>query len=100
VLSVSIPSGGAPPQFQTSNENVKAQPVALAGQGESTCYLGKDILDGQVRLALCELQTPQPRLVFVDAEPEAPAGAAATPPPDANPPAGTNPPASAAAKAN
>ena len=93
-LSVQVPgTPGAPLQFQTSNVSVKAVPVALPGRpDESTCYLGKEVLDGQVRLALCELQTPQPQLVFVDAEPEAPVEA--TPAPD------SNPPASAAPKAN
>jgi hypothetical protein len=107
VLSVNAPSTpGAAPQFQTSNENVKAVPVVLpGGQGESTCYLGKDVVDGQVRLALCALQTPQPQLVFVDAEsvsavsvdavnaePEAPTGTAPLPE--------STPAASGAPKAN
>ncbi len=92
ILSVNAPrTPGAAPQFQTSNENVKAVPVALpGGQGESTCYLGKDVIDGQVRLALCALETPQPQLVFVDAEPEAPTGAAA-PLPEATPAASSAP---------
>jgi hypothetical protein len=79
-LTVAIPSGDAPkPGFQTSNENIKAAALEIPGQAPSTCYFGKDVLDGQIRFALCELQTEAPRLAFVDAVPEGPAAAPAEP---------------------
>jgi pyruvate/2-oxoglutarate dehydrogenase complex dihydrolipoamide acyltransferase (E2) component len=73
-LTVVVPSGGAEPQFQTSNPNVKAVGVTLPS-GESTCYFGKGTVDGDLRLALCSLETPKPVLRFVDG-----AGIPATPP--------------------
>lgn len=79
-LTVAIPSGDAPkPGFQTSNENIKAAALEIPGQAPSTCYFGKEVLDGQIRFALCELQTESPRLAFVDAVPEAPQAAPADP---------------------
>jgi hypothetical protein len=85
-LTVAIPTGDAPkPGFQTSNQNIKAAGLEIPGQAPSTCYFGKEILDGQIRFALCELQTDAPRLAFVDAVPEtaapqtAPAEPAAAP---------------------
>lgn len=73
-LSVFVPQSGAAPQLQTSNENVKAIAVPVPGKpGESsTCYLGKEVLEGQLRFALCELQTPAPVMTFVDAEAASP----------------------------
>jgi hypothetical protein len=86
-LTVVIPTGEAPkPGFQTSNQNIKAVSLEVPGQQPSTCYFGKDVLDGQIRFSLCELQTDSPKLGFVDAVPDAtqaapaaaePAGAAA-----------------------
>jgi len=73
-LTVVVPNGGADPQFQTSNPNVKAVGVTLPS-GESTCYFGKGTVDGDLRLALCSLETPKPALRFVDG-----AGIPATPP--------------------
>jgi hypothetical protein len=71
-LTVAIPAGDAPkPGFQTSNTNIKAAALEIPGQAPSTCYFGKQVLDGQIRFALCELQTESPRLAFVDAVPEA-----------------------------
>lgn len=89
-LTVAIPSGDDPkPGFQTSNENIKAAALEIPGQAPSTCYFGKEILDGQIRFALCELQTDAPRLAFVDAVPEAapaaPAEAGAAPAAEAAP---------------
>jgi hypothetical protein len=79
-LTVAIPTGDAPkPGFQTSNENIKAAALEIPGQAPSTCYFGKEVLDGQIRFALCELQTEAPRLAFVDAVPEAPQAAPAEP---------------------
>jgi hypothetical protein len=92
MLTVVIPEGEQPkPGFQTSNENIKAASLEQPGQAPSTCYFGKDVLDGQIRFALCELQTEAPRLAFVDAVPEAPAPAA--PAPDAAPATGEAAPA-------
>jgi hypothetical protein len=77
-LTVVIPGGEAPkPGFETSNTNIKAAALEQPGQQPSTCYFGKDILDGQIRFALCELQTEMPRIAFVDAVPETTAPAAA-----------------------
>lgn len=75
-LTVVVPPGEAPkPGFQTSNTNIKAASLEQPGQEPSTCYFGKEVLDGKIRFALCELQTESPRLAFVDAIPEtAPAG--------------------------
>jgi hypothetical protein len=86
-LTVVIPEGDAPkPGFQTSNANIKAASFEAAGQAPSTCYFGKEVLDGQIRFALCELQTESPRLAFVDAVPEAPAaGPEAAPAPAGEP---------------
>lgn len=77
LLSVLIPDSGAAPQFQTSNTNVKAVEVAVPGKpGQvSACYFGKEVLEGQIRFALCALQTPTPVLTFVDVEAEAPVAA-------------------------
>jgi hypothetical protein len=73
-LTVVIPDSDAPkPGFQTSNTNIKAASLEMPGQQPSTCYFGKEVLDGQIRFALCELQTESPRLAFVDAVPDAPA---------------------------
>jgi hypothetical protein len=81
-LTVLIPTAGAAPQFATSNQNIKAVTLPLpGGQGDSTCYFGKEILDGQVRFALCDLQGGTPRIAFVDAE----AAAAASTAPEAAP---------------
>jgi len=80
-LTVVVPNGGADPQFQTSTPNVKAVGVTLPS-GESTCYFGKGTVDGDLRLALCSLETPKPALRFVDG-----AGIPATPP-SADAPAG------------
>jgi hypothetical protein len=77
-LTVVVPEGEAPqPGFQTSNQNIKAVSLEQPGQVASTCYFGKEVLDGQIRFALCDLQTQSPRLAFVDAVPEAPAAPAA-----------------------
>ncbi|HTV21851.1 MAG TPA: hypothetical protein VMG12_24345 [Polyangiaceae bacterium] len=74
LLTVVIPEGDAPkPGFQTSNEQIKAVSLEQPGQAASTCYFGKEVLDGQIRFALCELQTDSPRVAFVDAVPDAPA---------------------------
>jgi hypothetical protein len=100
LLTVVIPPGDAPkPGFETSNPNIKAASLEQPGQAPSTCYFGKEVLDGKIRFALCELQTEAPRLAFVDAVPEAPAGnpAPAGEPAPAETP-GTEPPA--APKAN
>lgn len=75
-LTVMIPeaeSGAPQPQFQTSNENVKAAGLELGDNvgTQSTCYFSKQVLEGQLRLALCDLQTQAPRVVFVDAPAEA-----------------------------
>lgn len=79
-LTVVVPEGDAPqPGFQTSNENVKAVSLEQPGQAPSTCYFGKAVLDGQIRFALCELQTSTPRVAFVDALPEPPAAPEAAP---------------------
>ena len=78
-LTVVIPEAEAPkPGFQTSNQNIKAVSLEVPGQAPSTCYFGKEILDGKIRFALCDLQTESPRVAFVDAVPEA-AGAPADP---------------------
>lgn len=75
-LSVLVPAtAGAPPQFQTSNANVSATSVNVPGGQPRTCYTGKDILEGQIRFAICDLQA-QPVMVFLDAEPEPAVGAA------------------------
>jgi hypothetical protein len=80
-LTVVIPSGeAAKPGFQTSNTNIKAASLEQPGQAPSTCYFGKEVLDGQIRFALCELQTDSPRLAFVDAVPDAPAPGPEAPP--------------------
>ena len=87
-LTVVVPSGEAPkPGFETSNTNIKAAALEQPGQQPSTCYFGKEILDGQIRFALCELQTETPRIAFVDAvaEPAAPAAPAEGEPAPATP---------------
>jgi hypothetical protein len=76
-LSAFVPGEGAV-QFQTSNPNVKAMTVE-GPNGPRACYIGKDVLEGQLQFALCDLQTPQPVMTFLDAQPgttaAAPAGA-------------------------
>jgi hypothetical protein len=80
-LTVVIPDTEAPkPGFQTSNQNVKAVSLEVPGQAPSTCYFGKEVLDGKIRFALCDLQTETPRIAFVDAVPEPAAGAPAAEP--------------------
>jgi hypothetical protein len=80
-LSVAVPdAAGTPPLFSTSNENVKAVSLEVPGMEPRTCYFGKQILDGQIRFALCDLQSPQPMIAFVDAAPEAPAPASGAAP--------------------
>jgi hypothetical protein len=97
-LTVVIPSGEAPkPGFQTSNTNIKAASLEQAGQAPSTCYFGKQVLDGQIRFALCELQTESPRLAFVDAVAEAPAPGPEAAPASEAAPAGEPAPAKPAA---
>jgi hypothetical protein len=66
-LSAFVPGEG-PVQFQTSNPNVKAMTVE-GPSGPRACYIGKDVLDGQLQFALCDLQTPQPVMTFLDAQP-------------------------------
>ena len=82
-----IPNTEAPqPGFQTSNANVKAVSLEQPGQAPSTCYFGKEVLDGKIRFALCDLQTETPRIAFVDAVPEAaPAAGAPAAEPAAEP---------------
>jgi len=86
-LTVVIPNTEAPqPGFQTSNANVKAVSLEQPGQAPSTCYFGKEVLDGKIRFALCDLQTETPRIAFVDAVPEAaPAAGAPAAEPAAEP---------------
>jgi hypothetical protein len=85
-LTVVIPEGENPkPGFQTSNPNIKAAALAVPGQAPSTCYFSKDVVDGELRLALCDLQTDSPRLAFVDSTPEMAASAGPVPPADAKP---------------
>jgi hypothetical protein len=81
LLSVLMAPSGTPPQFQTSNTNVKAVEAPVPGKpGEvRACYYGKEVLEGQIRFALCNLQTPTPVMTFVDVETEAPAAAPAAP---------------------
>jgi hypothetical protein len=79
-LTVVIPEGDNPtPGFQTSNQNIKAAALAEPGKEPSTCYFGKEVLEGELRLALCDLQTPTPRLAFVDSTPEMAASAGPVP---------------------
>ena len=79
-LTVVIPEGENPtPGFQTSTPNIKAAALAEPGKEPSTCYFGKDVLEGELRLALCDLQTPSPRLAFVDSTPEMAASAGPVP---------------------
>lgn len=96
-LTVVIPaaeSGAPQPQFQTSNENVKAAGLELGDKaGEpSTCYFSKQVVEGKLRFALCDLQGQTPRVVFVDA----PAEAAAPEAPAAGAPGGAAPATAAA----
>ena len=75
-LTVVIPPGETPtPGFQTSNTNIRAAALEVPGQGPSTCYFGKEVLDGDLRFALCDLQTETPRLAFVDSTPKMAASA-------------------------
>jgi len=87
-LTIIVPDKDDPvPGFETSNKNIKAVAVEFPGATEpSTCYFGKDIVDMQIRFALCDLGGGKPPTVhFVDAQPDAPsatapaAGAAAAP---------------------
>jgi hypothetical protein len=89
LLSVLMAASGAAPQFQTSNTNVKAVEVAVPGKpGEvRACYYGKEVLEGQIRFALCDLQSPTPVMTFVDVEAETPAAAPAGVPEGAPAPA-------------
>jgi len=73
-LTVAVPNGGAEPAFGTSNPNIKAVGVTFPS-GESTCYFAKGTVDGDLRLALCALETQKPVLRFVDG-----AGIPASPP--------------------
>jgi hypothetical protein len=78
-LTVLVPDQDDPvPQFETSNKNIKAVAVELPGVAEpSTCYYGKDIVDMQLRFALCDLGGGKPpTLHFVDAQPDAPSAEA------------------------
>jgi hypothetical protein len=85
-LTILVPDKDDPvPGFETSNKEIKAVAVEFPGAPEpSTCYYGKDILDMQIRFALCDLGgNKPPALRFVDAQPDAPsadAPAAAAPP--------------------
>jgi len=75
-LTILVPDQDDPvPGFETSNKNIKAVAVEFPGVTEpSTCYFGKDILDTQIRFALCDLGGDKPpTLRFVDAQPDAPA---------------------------
>jgi hypothetical protein len=94
MLSVLLAASGTAPQFQTSNTSVKAVEAPVPGKpGEvRACYYGKEVLEGQLRFALCDLQTPKPVLTFVDVEAEAPAAAPGATPaaaPGATPAAAT-----------
>jgi hypothetical protein len=92
-LTILVPDRDDPvPAFETSNKDIKALPVDFPGATQpSTCYLGKDILDMQIRFALCDLGSEKPpSLRFVDAQPDAPPSADA-------PPAGAAPAAEPAA---
>jgi len=78
-LTVVVPDKDDPvPGFETSNKNIKAVAVDLPGRTEpSTCYFGKDIIDMQIRCALCDLGGGKPpTLHFVDAQPDAPSAEA------------------------
>jgi len=78
-LTILVPDQDDPvPGFETSNKNIKAVAVEFPGAAEpSTCYYGKDILDTQIRFALCDLGgNKPPTLRFVDAQPDAPSAAA------------------------
>jgi hypothetical protein len=87
-LTVVIPAGASPkPGFATSNQNIKAVSLEAPGQAPSTCYFGKEVLDGQIRFALCELQTDSPRVTFVDAVPDPATAAPAAAEPAAEAPA-------------
>lgn len=82
LLSVLMAASGEAPQFQTSNTSVKAVEVPVPGKpGEvRACYYGKEVLEGQLRFALCDLQAPTPVMTFVDVEAEAQAAAPAAVP--------------------
>ncbi|HWO12087.1 MAG TPA: hypothetical protein VNN80_21480 [Polyangiaceae bacterium] len=80
-LTIVIPEGeNSKPAFGTSNENIKAAALAVPGQEPSTCYFGKEVLDGELRIALCDLQGQSPRLAFVDSTAEMAAEAGPVPP--------------------
>ena len=79
-LTILVPDRDDPvPGFETSNKNIKAVSVEFPGATEpSTCYFGKDILDTQIRFALCDLGgSKPPALRFVDATPDQVSGGAA-----------------------
>lgn len=75
LLSVLMAASGTAPQFQTSNTSVKAVEVPVPGEPGQVraCYYGKEVLEGQIRFALCDLQAPTPVMTFVDVEAEPPA---------------------------
>jgi hypothetical protein len=98
-LTVVIPAGESPkPGFATSNQNIKAVSLEAPGQAPSTCYFGKEVFDGQIRFALCELQTDSPRVSFVDAVPDPAAAPAPAAEPAAAEPAAPEPAAAAPKK--
>ena len=100
-LTILVPDKDDPaPGFETSNKNIKAVALEIPGSTEpSTCYYGKDILDTQIRFALCDIGGDKPPVLrFVDATPDAPsADAPAAAGPAAGAPAGA--PAAPAAPA-
>ncbi len=104
-LTVIVPDeDAAVPAFETSNPNIQAMAVELPGASEpSTCYLGKEVLETNIRFALCDLggNGKPASLRFIDAQadaaqaqpaPEAPAAGAA---PEGAAPAGAEAPAAA-----
>jgi hypothetical protein len=95
-LTILVPDKDDPALgFETSNKNIKAAGVEFAASGtQSTCYLGKEILETQIRFALCDLGGEKPPTIhFVDAVPDAPAAEApAAEAPAAAAPAAATPP--------
>lgn len=98
-LTVVIPSDSPMPGFETSNQNIRAAALEVPGQEPSTCYFSKQILEGQLRFALCDLQTEIPRLAFVDAVPDAPSSSPEAAPAQGAPPAAGAAPAEGATPA-
>ncbi|MEO8181821.1 MAG: hypothetical protein ABI895_23555 [Deltaproteobacteria bacterium] len=104
-LTILVPDQDDPvPGFETSNKNIKAVAMEFPGVAEpSTCYYGKDILDTQIRFALCDLGgNKPPTLRFVDAQPDSPSAATpagATPADGAASPAAPSPAAPSASAA-